>query len=186
MTSQELLAGVKKNPTSFVCAIASLAIIAAIYFRGELIPQAETALMQKSGESEKLRINIQYSAQLKEQTDAVVEENKQIESRIVRASQLGTNTQYFYKIESETGVKIIDLRQNTPATAATKPNTGTYMPVAFTVSVQGDLRQVLEFLRQIENGAHYARVLTATCSGNTSNRAAPLVLALTLELLGTP
>lgn len=185
MTNQELVAAIKKNPISFSCAVASCALIAAIYFRSGELGQAETLLAQKTSEGDKIALNIQYSSQLKDQTEAVEASIKEIEARIVRASQLGTNTQYFYKIESDTGAKIIDLRQTTPATVA-KPASGSYLPVAFAVSVQGDLRKLLAFLQQLENGAHYCRVLTATCSGNSSNRGAPLTLALTLELLGTP
>ena len=185
MTSQELRAAVKKNPTSFACGALSVLIIGAIYFRGHLLPQAETLLAQKSAEGEKISANIKYAAHLKEHTDTVTAANKAIEGRIVRASQLGTNTQYFYKIESETGVKIIDLRQTTPATGA-KAGKGAYLPVAFSVSVQGELNQILEFLRQVENGAHYSRVMNATCSGNSAKRESPLTLALTIELLGTP
>jgi hypothetical protein len=185
MSNQALAATIKKNPVSFGCAALSCVLIAIIYFRGDLMAQAETLLAEKSAEGEKINLNIQYSAQLKEQTESVEAAVKTIESRIVRASQLGTNTQYFYRIESETGAKIIDLRQTTPATAA-KPAKGTYLPVAFAVSVQGDLTKILDFLRHLENGAHYCRVLNATCSGNTSTRTTPLTLALTLELLGTP
>lgn len=184
MTTQELVAVIKKNPISFGCALVSCALIGAIYFRSDKIPEAETVLGQKSAESERLRLNVQYSAQLKEQFDAVVSSNKDIDARIVRASQLGTNTQYFYKVETETGVKIIDLRQTTAATVA-KPAKGSFIPVTFSVSVQGSLNQLLDFLRQLENGAHYCRVLTVTCSGS-SPRSGPLTLALSLELLGTP
>lgn len=185
MSNQALAATIKKNPITFGCAVLGCVLIAVIYLRGDLMSEAEAALAQKSAEGEKISLNIQYSAQLKEQTEALETAMKAIESRIIRASQLGTNTQYFYKIESETGAKIIHLQQTTPATAA-KPAKGSYLPVAFAVSVQGDLTKILDFLRQLENGAHYGRVLTATCSGNSNTRTAPLTLALTLELLGTP
>lgn len=185
MTNQEAIAAVKKNPISVGCTALSLLLAAGIYFRSDAIPEAEADLTQKSAQAERITMNIQYSAQLKEQLEAVTEANKEILSRIVHASQLGNNTQYFYKIESDTGVKIIDLRQTTPA-VVTKPAKGNYIPVAFTVTVQGTIVQVLEFLRQVENGAHYSRVLSASCNGNTATRNSPLVLALSLELLGTP
>jgi hypothetical protein len=185
MSNQELVALIKKNPISVSCTVLSCILIGAIYFRADALGQAEAVLAQKSAESEKISLNIQYSAQLKEQTEALEGWLKLIEDRIISASQLGTNTQYFYKLESDTKAKIIELRQSTPAIVA-KPAKGSYLPVAFAVSVQGDLKRILEFLRQVENGAHYSRILTATCSGNTSTRDAPLTLALTLELLGTP
>ena len=185
MTSQDLIAAAKKNPTSFACAALSLVVIGVIYFRSDLILKAETLFAQKSAEGEKIAANIKYAAQLKEQTDAVVAANKLIDARIVRASELGNNTGYFYKLETETGVKMIELRQTTPSTVA-KPAKSSFIPVAFAVTVQGNLNQLLEFLRQVENGAHFARVMAATCSGNSASRNSSLTLALSIELLGTP
>lgn len=185
MTTQELGAAIKKNPISFGCGALSVALILGLYFRSDAIPEAETVLAQKSTEGERIALNIQYSSQLKEQAAAVSAANAEIDSRIIRASQLGTNTQYFYKIESETGAKIIDLRQMTSATVA-KPAKGAFVPVAFSVTVQGSLVQILDFLRHIESGAHYSRILSANCVGNSALRNAPLTLALSLELLGQP
>jgi hypothetical protein len=185
MSTQELVAAVKKNPISFGCGALGIVLIAAIYFRSDAIPKAEAELGEKSAQAEKIALNIKYSAQLKEQVDALVAANREIDGRIIRASQLGINTQYFYRVESVTGVKIIDLRQNTGTTVG-KPAKGTFIPVSFSVSVQGSLKQIIEFLRQIENGAHYSRILTASCNGNAAARSAPITLVLTLELLGLP
>lgn len=185
MTNQDFGALVKKNPVSFGCAALSVALVAGLYFRSDATPEAGADLTQKSATGERIALNIQYSAQLKEQVDSVVAATREIDSRIIRTSQLGTNTQYFYKLEADTGVKIIDLRQTTPAIAA-RPAKGTFGPVAFAVTVQGDLTQILGFLRQVENGAHYSRVLTANWSGNAATRNSPLTLGLGLELLGLP
>jgi hypothetical protein len=185
MSSQKLAGGMKRKPLVLICVVASVILAGAIYWRSGTIPDAERLLAEKSAEAEKLATNIRFSAQLKEQTDAVEAAAKVIDERIIRASQLGANTQYFYTMVNEVGIKLIDLRQNTPANVA-KPAKGSFLPVAFSVSVQGDLKIILEFLQQLENGAHYCRVLTATCSGNSANRETPLTLALTLELLGIP
>lgn len=185
MTSEDLGAAIKKNKISVGCAVLSVACIVVLFLRNNLISEAEARLVEKTAEAQKYATNIQYSAQLKEHVDTVTAANKQIEGRIVRASQLGINTQYFYTIESDTSAKLIDLRQLTPATVA-KPAKGSFLPVAFAVSVQGDLNQILTFLRQVENGAHYSRVVNATLSGNSATRNSPLTLALSLELLGVP
>jgi hypothetical protein len=185
MTNEEFVVLAKKNPISFACALLSLGLVAGLYFRAEAGPEAEAQLTQLSASGERMALNIQYSAQLKEQSEAMAAALKEIDTRIIRASQLGTNTQYFYKLEADTGAKIIDLRQTTPAIVA-KPAKGTFVPVAFAVTVQGSLAQLLEFLRNIENGAHYSRVLTATWNGNPTTRSSPLTLGLSLELLGQP
>lgn len=184
MTNEEQIALLKKNPISVGCGVLVLLIGAAIYFRSGEIPAAEAELTQKTAEAERLALNIVSSAQLKEQYEAVVAANKVIDAGIIRASQQGINTQYFYKLESDTGVKIVDFRQTTGTLA--KPAKGNFAPVAFAVSVQGSLNQILDFLRSLENGAHYSRVMTASLSGNVAQRKTPLTLGLNLEILGLP
>ena len=185
MTNEQLMAAIKRRPLGVTCFLLSCALVAAIYFRHGALPEAEQLLAQKTDENQKIGLNVSYSAQLKDQTEAIEAFNKEIAARIIRASQLGNNTQYFYTLESDTGVKLLDLRQTTPSIVA-KPAKGSFLPVAFSITVQSDLNHVLTFLRQLENGTHYCRVLTATCSGNAATRSAPLTLALSLELLGTP
>ena len=62
-------------------------------------------------------------------------------------------------------------------------STGSYVPITFAVSLHGDFTQVMNFLRMLEDGTHYCRVLTASCSGG---RTGPVSLSLNLELLGRP
>lgn len=184
MTNEEALAFINKNRLSVGCGVLSLALIAGIYFRSSLIPETEVELAQKTAEADKHAANIRNSAQLKEQLDALIAANKEIDSRIIRAGQLGTNYQYFYKIIGESGVKQIDLRQ----TAVGSPAKGktAFMPIGFTVAVQGDLSQIMHFLTLLESGARYCRVLGATSNVAGADRAGPITLNLTLELLGSP
>jgi hypothetical protein len=184
MTNEEALTLIRKNPISLGCGALSFLLAIGSYLRMEALPDAEAELTQKSAASERVALNIKHAAQLKEQAESMVAANAAIDKRVIRASQLGNNTQYFYQVESATGVKILDLRQTTATVA--KPAKGTYAPVSFAVTVQGSFPQILGFLRQLEGGAHYSRVLTATCSTNAAARASPLTLALTLELLGLP
>lgn len=185
MTKDALVALLKKNPISLACGLATLALGGWLYFRSDAIPAAEEELAKTQAEAERLATNIKYSAQLKEQLDKLVVANKEIDARIIRSSQVGINTGYFYKLESETGVKMVDFRPlavNAPA----KGSKAAFIAVGFTVSVQGTFPQVLDFLRQLETGGRYSRVLTASVSSSVTNRKAPLTLTLTVELLGLP
>lgn len=187
MTNEERMALIKKNPISVGCGVLSVLLIAGIYFRSDEIPTAEADLASKSAEAERLSLNRANANQLKEQYDEVVAANKAIETRMVKAasSGLGQNTQYFYRLFAETGVKQIDFGQTTNVVAPTKGKT-TYTPIAFRVVVQGSFAQVMNFLGQLEEGTHYCRVLTAQLSGSAANRNSPLTLSLNLELLGLP
>lgn len=185
MTNEEQIALLKKNPISVGCGLLSVLLGIGIYFRGDAIPTAEAELTQRTAEAERLAQNLKYSAQLKEQLEAIQASGKTIDSRIIRASQVGTNTQYFYQLESDTGVKLVDFRPQGSAAPA-KGATSAYFPVAFIVSVQGNLPQVLDFVRQLEGGARFARIVTASLSAVPANRSGPLTLSLVVELLGLP
>jgi hypothetical protein len=186
MTKEELVAQIKKNPISFGCGAASVLLIAALYFRSGEIPAAEAELAQKTAEAERYALNIKNADKLKDQLDALIAANKTIESRMVHVRDQGLNTQYFYKLMSDAGVNRVDFRQGTTTASLPKGSKAAFIPVAFGVSVQGNLNQILDFLRMLENGTHYCRVLTAMCGVSGTNRSAPLTLALNLELLGLP
>ena len=115
---------------------------------------------------------------------------KEVEQRLVRASQLAINLQYFYKMEAESGVKILDVRQN-PLPAGPRPGPrATYVGVPYSVSVQGTFTQTLSFLKRIENGRHFSRFLSVsyTKAGGTEAALTGELMNLTinLELLGQP
>jgi hypothetical protein len=184
MTNQEAVALLKKNPISVGCAVVCLAVGVLSYFRSDAIPTKEAELAAKSAEGERHALNKINSHDLKEHYDALVAANKEIDSRLVRSSQLAVNSQYFYKLETATGVKLISDPRQTGQTAP--KGTQKFTSVAFAVAAQGDLSQLLNFLHQLENGEHYCRILNAQLSGNSVKREAPLNLQLTLELLGLP
>ena len=185
MTTADLVALIRKNPITFACGAFCLLLGLSYYFRFQLVDEAETELAQRTAEAERYALNGKNAAQLKEQLEALVVANKEVDTRIVRASQLGLNHQYFYKVFGETGVKQIDLRQ-TGLAPVPKGAKNAFVPVGFTVSVQGEYAQLLRFLRHLESGARYCRVLTASCSLPGADRLGPLTLSLNLELLGQP
>ena len=187
MTGRDLLGLGRRHPFVVSCIVLSLGLGATIALRDGLVPEAETELGRKTAEVDKHVANASNSAQLKDQLAALVAANKEVDSRVVRAGQLGVNYQYFYKIIAESGVKPIDLRQIPVAPAtATKPSKAGFVPVAFTVVVQGDFRPVLHFLRLLESGARYCRVTGASLAQVAGERGGPILLTLNLELLGQP
>ena len=189
ISKEQAIAFIKKNPIGFGCGALCLVLAAAIYYRSDLVPTAVTELEQKSAEAERLGSNLKNAAQLQEQLDAMVAAGKQVDTRLVRPGDLAKNQQYFYKLEADTGTKLVDCRQNAlPAEKDRK--TIYYLTVPYTVAVQGEYAQLLGFLRRLESGAHYCRVLSATLTASgTGAGDSPenlLTLTLNLELLGQP
>jgi hypothetical protein len=184
MTNQELIAFLRKNPVGVVCAVLGIALAVVIYLRAGEVPAAEAELAQRTSEADRYAANIKNAAQLKEQYEALVAATEEIDSRLVRASQLGVNNQYFFKLESETGTKLVDFRQG--GLLAAKGAKTNFSPVAFTVSIQGELPQLMHFLHLLESGTHYFRVQSATCLPAGAATRGLLTLTLNLELLGQP
>ncbi len=178
MTTPELVAACKKHPIPFAAGALSLVLAVLLYFRLGSIPEANQRLDEKSALARKYELNIVHAAQLKEHLDAIAEANKTIDSRLIRAREIGINQQFFYKLESDSGVRLVDLRQGNQAAAK-----GGFAPVAFTVALEGDFPQILRFLRGLEGGTHYCRITQASCSGG---RGTLLNLTLNLQLLGRP
>jgi hypothetical protein len=185
MSNEELIAFVKKNPIGIGCGALSLALFGGWYYRSGDVPAAEAELAQKQAEGERYALNLVNATQLPEQYEAVVAANKEIESRLVHASQLGKNYQFFYKLESESGVKITDPRQAAIAPPKKDAAKTAFSPVGYNVALSGDLSQVLNFLRRLESGAHYCRVTNITCTV-PPERSLPLTVNVGLELLGLP
>ena len=184
MTNEELFSFVRKNPIAIGCAGLALLLGGAIYYRSGQMPDTEAELTQKSAEGERYAANLKNATQLQEHFDALVAANKAIDARIVRASQFAQNVRYFYKLESETGVKLVTDPRVAPPLAKKDPKAA-YVSIPCSLAVQGTLPQLLGFLRRLESGTHYCRVLNVSLAGS-ADRNAPLSLSLNLELLGLP
>lgn len=189
ISNEQVVAILKKNPVVTVAVIVSVGLVATLYFRGDMIPAANAKLAERTAEGQRLSANIKNSTQLPEQLSRVTAATKEADSRLVRVGQLASNLQYFYKLEAETGVKFLDLRQTTEPSRAAK--TGK-IPVGFTLTLQGDYPLVFDFLRHVESGAHYCRVKSANLTPFDQGaltgglRSDATKLTLNLELLGVP
>jgi hypothetical protein len=186
MTNAEVITLLKKNPIAVGCGVLSLALAVGIYFRGGAVPAAEEELAQKTDEGTRLAANLQNAAQLKEQVDTLAACGKEIDARLVHASQTLTNYQYFYKLESETGAKMTVIAQapvGGPSKGAAK---SLFVGVPFSITVQGTMTQMIDYLRRLESGARYGRVMSVSFGVPSNDRGGIVTLALNLELLGQP
>ncbi len=185
MTSADLVALIKKHPTGFFCLLIGLISGVAVYLRYGNITASQQELDGKTAEVAKMTANIRNSANLAEQVSEIQTHAKELESRLLKASQLAVNLQYFYKLETENGVKLVDVRQNTLPRNA-KPSA--YTGVPFTVAVQGSYIQVTNFLGRLQNGRHLCRINSANFTKLAAAEGSEVLvnLSLNLELLGLP
>lgn len=181
---------IKKHPISAVAVALSLACGVLLYIRSSTIAEKTDESTKKADEAAKMQANITNSAGLPEQAERMKEAVNEIDARLVRASQLAINLQYFYKMEADSGVKILDVRQNPVAPLRPGMPKGTYIGIPYNVSVQGTFAQTLSFLKRLENGRHFCKFLTVTYTKSGSSERAGagelMNLSVNLELLGQP
>ena len=192
MTGADLIAMIKKQPIAFGCGLFVVACGVALFLRGEAVKEAQDNFLSKDEEAVKTEANARNSAGLAEATAEMQEAAKQFESRLVRAPQLANNLQIFYRLEHDTGIKLVDVRQMPVQPPRAGAPRGAYVAVPFTASIHGSYAQVHDFLRRIEAGPHFLRVtqltLTKLTSGGEGVAAGPDAMSanLQLEILGTP
>lgn len=189
MTGADILALIKKQPIAFGCGIVCLLCAVAFYFRMDAIDQARAASEAKDKESKAVSQNARHTTGFAEQVAEMQAAGKQVESRLVHASELANNLQLFYRLENETGVKLVDVRQNPIAAAKPGAPKTLYVPVSFSLTLQGTYAQVWSFLRRLETGSHFARFDRLSLNKVGGSKESPsdqMNLVFTVELLGTP
>jgi hypothetical protein len=116
------------------------------------------------------------------QLEQITELNKKLAGRLVDPADVATNQQYFYKLESETKVKLTDLRQ-LPIAGKRKGQAPTlFNTVTYTANVQGDYIHILQFVRQVELGARVCRILSGSLSMSRAAESYNPVLSLSVSV----
>lgn len=195
MTTKDISVWLKKHPFGAVCGGLSLLLAAGYFFRQGSVPEAEALLEQRTTESLRLKANITNAVSLKDHVTVLEDANAKVDQRLVRAADLARNQQYFYKIEADTGVKLMDLRPGGAPSSSVKPAaTGPkkhFSTVPYSCTVQGTYSQLLAFLRKLEQGEHFPRILSASVGASTgggedmASEADPVLsMTLGIEFLG--
>jgi len=188
---QDLTTYLRKYPLAIGCGTLSVALLAGLFVRGGRAAELAGLLRQKEQEGQRILDNVRDGSNLPEQYETLVAAMRGLESRLIRSSERADNLQYFYVLESETGVKELSLQPVAPAAADRRkaaPKT-LYTGVGFSISVQGDYPQILKFIGRLESGPHFYRLGRAAVSrakAGTTGGSGPLNLMLNLELLGLP
>lgn len=185
MTGTDLMILLKKHPIGVTCGIVSLLCGVTLYWHADTIDDTKLKVDDITKKSEAMVSNVRNAAGLAQQADTIQQATKHLESRLVKANQLATNLQYFYRLESDTGVKLTDVRQNQVGRAGG----GLFVGIPYAVTFQGTFKQVMEFLQRVENGkcfSKYSSISFNKTAGTETAAGSLLSVSMNIELLGTP
>ena len=193
-TTQDFVVILKKYPLVISCGVLSVGLLAGSYIRNARAGALSALLKEKDDQGTAILNNIKNGTNLPEQFETLSAATKELESRLVRGAERARNQQYFYRIESDTGVKELSLQANAPSRAQPRGPKPLYTGVSYTIAVQGDYRQILNFIGRLESGSLFYRLVSGSVShqevrgaaAKEPRGAATINLTLTLELLGLP
>ena len=187
MNPEALKSLIKKFPVGTGAVIIILVMLGALVYRHMAMTEIQELYDNTAAEGQKIASNITQAARLDEQLQALEEANKTIAGRLVNPLDLAINLQYFYKLEAETGVKLLDTHPVDSKGTAKAGAKGLYTPVQYVVSLQGEYVRTLAFLRRLEHGAIFCRVISGNCGQGQSEQGkggGDTAMTLTVELLG--
>ncbi len=181
LETKDIVAAAKRRPLLFACGGLVLALGLATYFRMDVPGELEEKLAEREKELTRLSNNVRFSAQLDTHLQSLQSANETIAAGALRVSELARNQQVFYRIEADSGVKLLDLRQlSSPPPARGAPVT-TYAPIPFSLTVRGEYPQLIDFLARLDRVATLSRVTSATTAKPTEDTQ---MISLTVQLLG--
>lgn len=162
--SIELSQHIKRRPGLAVASFLILFLVVFIIYRYDQLGSHGDQLTELQDDLTKLQNNLVNSAQLERQLDALKKINRVIESTALRPADLARNSQYFYTLEADHNIKLLELQQQPLPTLARGATQPLHVPLKFTVNVAGEYEQILKFMREIEVTFLGGKILSASIS----------------------
>lgn len=177
--TKDLVAAFKRRPVVAVCAALIVVLGLRIYFTMGSDEVVQDTLREREKELGRLTANTKFSAQLDSQLETLRKANATIAAGALRVGDLAGNQQVFFRLEEQTGAKLLDLRPlNVPPPKAGAP---AFVGIPFSLTIKGEYFQLMDFLMRLDRGATLARVTTASIARPADGGQS---LSLTVELLG--
>ncbi len=183
MTTEDLVERIKRHPLQIACGAIVLACALLYYFRMDVISNIETSLDDATRKSNRVEDNIAAGASLDDHLSTMNAFVSQLGPRLVHPADLADNLKYFYKLESETGVTLGDLRQSAPGA---KGKDSLFVGVGYDVMLSGTFPQVVSFINELEHGERFFRLRNFNLQRGRDVGRPTLMLSMNIELLGAP
>lgn len=183
LETKDLVGGIKRRPLLSICGALVVGLALLVYLRAGAPAELQARLDEREKEFSRLNNNVKFSAQLDSQLAALRKANAAVEAGALRVDELASNQRLFLRLEAESGVKLVDLRQlPMPAPVKGAPAATTiYTAIPFSVTIQGDYPQLMDFLKRLEQGPTLSRVNSASIAQPTDGAQS---VSITAELLG--
>ena len=182
MTAADLVEKFRRFPIPTISAVIVVVCAVTYYLRIDLVSDLEAKRDEAMDQRFQVDLNRVAGATLKDHAEEMRAKLVALEERVVQPSDLANNMNYFYQLESNTGVSLGDIRQNVNLD---KPAPKTQLGgVGYSLSLSGVFSQVVAYLNELENGSRYYRFRSFSVQRGRDSNQSSVALNLNFELLG--
>jgi Tfp pilus assembly protein PilO len=174
------IAVARRNPLSVLCA--SVCIICGLicwYIHGNM-KWLDLEHKQLAQEGELAVASLISGPSVRQELAASREVTRRIDDNLVVEDNLAENLWYFYKIEQQTKVHILEMR---PLNALLSDSRSLFKRIPFSIRASGTYEQTAGFLHAIETGPRLANV-TSLNYRRSEPGSLSVILDMNVELLG--
>lgn len=190
-----LLQYAMKHLVATICSIVVIGCIAAYFIRNETIVRMAADYDDLNVRRTRILKNFRYSASLEQDLEEMRKMSDESEIRLFDPEDLASNYSYFYKLETNSEVKLSNLQQmekplpagKAGAKARKKAAKAKYRSIVYEMNVSGDYENVLNFLRGLEGGKSFYRleaVAMADLKGSLGSEPR-VTMRISLNMLGS-
>lgn len=182
MTTADLIEKFRRFPIPSIAAAVVLACFLANYFRVDLLSDLEAELNDVRDQREQIDMNLVVGSTLEEHAVEMRARVAELDARVVQPAELAQNMNYFYQLESATGVGLSDLKQNVLAEKPVPKNQ--LGGISYTISLSGQFPQVIGYFNELERGSRFFRLKNFNLQRGRETTQASVSVTLDFELLG--
>jgi Tfp pilus assembly protein PilO len=141
-------------PVLFGCGIVLLLLAGITFWRAPMIEELQKQVDVLDQQWMQMQTNSERSTALDEQLQQLIAGAEALQLRLMRASEVAANHEFFYRMERASGVTIRNFNKGNavdgPATLAKLPKLKHFELLPFNLSVDGDFAAVLRFLNELQ------------------------------------
>ncbi len=182
MTSADLVEKIRRYPVPTFSGLVVFICLFAYYFRSDILTVLDARQNEVLGQRDLIDLNLVAGSTLREHMQEMRAKFAELESRVVQPAELAQNMNYFYQLESNTGVSLVELKQNAPSDKPVPKNQ--LGGVAYTISLSGTFPQVIGYFNELETGTRFYRLRSFNLQRGRETSQSSVSLTLNLELLG--
>lgn len=181
MTGADLMEKIRRFPVPVISGAIVIVCLLAYYFRIDLITRLDAEQNDVLNQRDQVDLNLVAGGNLAEHMTEMRAQFAALEARVVQPSELANNLNYFYQLESNTSVGLVELKQNAGSDKpAPKKTLG---GIGYSVSMGGNFKQMVSVFNELENGSRIYRLRSFNLERGREGQSA-VQLSLSLELLG--